>query len=113
MNPVAVYGGILLAGEGVIHLLFFVISKSIGKPNRDRISLSTIMKGLLERTFVVVVLVLGLASALAMLGALKIATRIKDEENKVSNDFFLIGNLVSILFGIAYYLFYLEFITKQ
>jgi hypothetical protein len=112
MNAVVTYTGILLAGEIVIHLLFFAISKSIGKPNRDRISFSTILKGLLERTFVVVVLVLGLNAALAILGALKIATRIKDEENKVSNDFFLIGNLISIMFGIVYYLFYMDFISK-
>ena len=105
MNAVVAYTGILLAGEIIIHLLFFAISKFIGKSNRDRINVATIIKGLLERTFVVVVLVLSLPSALTILGALKIATRIKDEEDKVSNDFFLIGNLVSIMFGIMYYLF--------
>lgn len=113
MNPVVAFIGLLLAGEIVIHVLFYVISRSIGKPSRDKVNLATMLKGLLERTFVVVVLVLGLASALTMLGALKIATRIKDEETKVSNDFFLMGNLISIMFGIVYYLLYLEFITKQ
>ena len=110
MNPVFTYIVLIAAGEIVIHFLFFVISRSIGKPNRDKINLATVLKGLLERTFVAVVLILGLASALTMLGALKIATRIKDEESKVSNDFFLMGNLISVLFGIVYYMLYLEFI---
>lgn len=110
MNGTATYVGIVVAGEIVVHFLFFIVSRSIGKPNRDKINLATVMKGLLERTFVTVVLVLGLTSAITMLGALKIATRIKDEESKVSNDFFLMGNLISVMFGIGYYLLYMEFI---
>ena len=113
MNPVAAYIVLLLAGEVIVHFLFYIVSRSIGKPSRDRINFATVLKGLLERTFVVLVLVLGLASALTVLGALKIATRIKDEESKVSNDFFLMGNLISILFGIVYYLLYVEFIIKS
>lgn len=95
---------VVLGGEVIIHVLFYLISKSIGKQNRDRLNMSTVLKGLLERFYVVSVLSLELGSALTLLGALKIATRIKDEENKVSNDFFFIGNIVSILFGIGYYL---------
>jgi energy-converting hydrogenase Eha subunit B len=113
MNPVAAYIILLVTGEVIVHFVFYVISKSIGKPSRDRINFATILKGLLERTFVVLVLVLELPSALTVLGALKIATRIKDEESKVSNDFFLMGNLISIIFGIVYYLLYLEFIIKS
>jgi hypothetical protein len=108
MNPIATYVGLLLSGEIVIHLLLYVISRSIGNPNRDRINVATILKGVLERTFVTIVLILGLPSALTVLGALKIATRIKDEESKVSNDFFLMGNLISIIFGIIYFLVYVE-----
>jgi len=111
MNGLMTYICMVIAGEIIVHFLFFIISRSIGKPNRDKINLATVMKGLLERTFVAVVLVLGLASAITLLGALKIATRIKDEENKVSNDFFLMGNLISVMFGIAYYLLYLKFIN--
>ena len=113
MSPVLTYAGFLMLGEVVIHLLFFLISKSIGNPNRDRINLSTVMKGWLERAFIAVVLVLGIASAITMLGALKIATRIKDEESKVSNDFFLMGNLVSVMFGIGYYVLYVKIISMQ
>jgi hypothetical protein len=111
MNAIGSFIAVVIAGEVALHILLFLISRLIGKPNRDKISFVSILKGLLERTFIVIVLVLGLAAGLAVLGALKIATRIKDEESKVSNDFFLIGNLLSILFGIGYFLFYTKFIA--
>ena len=98
------FAGILMTGELIIHVLFFLISKFIGKTSKDKISRTSILKGLLERTFILVTLHLGMNQALTLLGALKIATRIKDSEDKVSNDFFLIGNLVSVLFGIGYYI---------
>lgn len=97
--------GFVVAGELVLHMLLFALSRSIGKQSKDRITLSSILKGITERTFVVVVLQMQIASALTLLAALKIATRFKDEENKVTNDFFLMGNLISILFGIGYYHF--------
>ncbi|MCS6975339.1 MAG: hypothetical protein NZM13_12720, partial [Cyclobacteriaceae bacterium] len=62
-----------------------------------------VFKGVIERIFVLTVLCLEVASALTLLGALKIATRFKENENKVSNDFFLIGNLISVLFGFVYF----------
>lgn len=94
---------IVFLGELLAHLVFYLVSKVIKKANRDQITRSTVLKGLVERTFVVVVLFYNIASALTLLGALKIATRIKDGEDKVSNDFFLLGNLVSVLFGVFYY----------
>ncbi len=95
--------GFLIAGEVIIHVLFFAIAKMIGKSSKDRVSTVSILKGMLERIFVVVSLRFGMTQSLTLLGALKIATRIKDSEDKVSNDFFVIGNLISVLFGISYY----------
>lgn len=95
----------IAAGEVIIHVLLYFISKMIGKTSRDRISGTSIFKGILERAFILVTLRFDLASSLTLLGALKIATRIKDQEDKVSNDFFVIGNLISVLFGITYFLF--------
>lgn len=94
---------LIIAGEVLIHFVFFIFSRIIGKKDKDRISVVSVTKGFLERTFVVTSLWFQMTSALTLLGALKIATRIKDNEDKVSNDFFLVGNLVSVLFGIAYY----------
>jgi hypothetical protein len=95
---------VLIAGELLVHVLFFGISKFFGKDKKDKISGASIFKGVIERTFVVVSLHFNMTSALTLLGALKIATRIKDTEDKVSNDFFLVGNLISVLFGIGYYI---------
>lgn len=103
-NVALIFIGILIAGEVLIHFLFFLVSKFIGKGNKDKIDRTSVLKGILERMFVVVSFFYAFTSALTLLGALKIATRIKDTEDKVSNDFFVIGNLISILFGIAYYL---------
>jgi hypothetical protein len=101
---------ILLGGEIVIHFILFLLSKFFGKATKDRISLRSILKGILERIFIVVTLYHNMTQALTLLGALKIATRIKDTEDKVSNDFFLVGNLISVLFGIAYYVIFKEHI---
>ncbi|MBY0433321.1 MAG: hypothetical protein K2U26_04345 [Cyclobacteriaceae bacterium] len=94
----------MVVGEIVIHILFFLISKFIGKTNKDKISRASILKGILERAFIVMSLHFNMTQSITFLGALKIATRIKDTEDKVSNDFFLIGNLISILVAIGYYL---------
>ena len=95
---------VLLSGEIVIHIVLFLLSKLFGKTTKDKISARSIFKGMIERIFIVVSLHYNMAQALTLLGALKIATRIKDTEDKISNDFFLVGNLISVLFGIAYYI---------
>jgi len=103
MGTFAVILLILAGGEIVIHVILFMLSRFFGKVTKDKISLRSVLKGILERTFIVVTLHHNMTQALTLLGALKIATRIKDNEDKVSNDFFLVGNLVSVMFGIAYY----------
>ncbi len=94
---------LIFIGEPLIHLLLFIMSKVFGKEKKDQLSGLSVFKGILERTFVVVTLYFDMASALTLLGALKIATRIKDTEDKISNDFFLIGNLMSVLFAVVYF----------
>jgi uncharacterized membrane protein len=100
----------LILGELLIHVLFFSLSKFFGKDKKDKINGISIFKGVLERTFILVSFYFNMTSALTLLGALKIATRIKDTEDKISNDFFLVGNLISVLFGIGYYIILKELI---
>ena len=66
-------------------------------------SLSAVLRGVLERGFLFIILVIDLPQALAFFGALKIATRLKDDD-KISNEYFLVGNLISVLIVIGYYL---------
>lgn len=103
---------ILGVGELSLHLVLFLISKFIGKSNKDKMNRTSVLKGVLERAFILGALHYNMPSALTLLGALKIATKIKDHDDKVSNDFFLIGNLISILFGMAYYVLIKDFVLS-
>ena len=59
----------------------------------------------MERAFLFICLVNALPQALILFGALKIGTRLKNsQENPISNDYFLTGNLTSALFAVIYYL---------
>ena len=52
--------------------------------------------GIIERIFLYLCLFTEVYHGLTLFGALKIGTRIKADENKVSNDYFLIGNMISV-----------------
>lgn len=90
---------IFMCGELAALLIFWLIVK-IFKRNW---SLSGVLRGVLERAFLFIILLINLPQALAFFGALKIATRLKDDD-KVSNDYFLVGNLISVLIVIGYYM---------
>ena len=93
----------LIAGEAFATLLFWVVSKIFHGREGAKISRRSVFKGMVERMFIFFSLIYNLPHALTVLGALKIATRIKDE-NKISNDYFLVGNLLSISLAIAYFI---------
>ena len=103
MNSTLIYITIFVAGELIALLIFLLITKMFKK----KIHLSSVLRGALERAFLYIVLINGLTAGLTFFGALKIATRLKDD-NKISNDYFLVGNLISVLIAIGYYL-----ISKQ
>ena len=94
---------ILAGGEIFAILLFWLLSKVFHGREGAKISRRSIIKGIVERMFIFFSLIYNLPHALTVLGALKIATRIKDE-NRISNDYFLIGNLLSISLAIAYFI---------
>lgn len=64
-------------------------------------------KGVLERAFLFLALTTGFPHALVLFGALKLGTRLAPptndhDEKRISNDFFLVGNLLSVGFALAY-----------
>lgn len=61
----------------------------------------SVFKGVFERIVLSIGLILSFPTILIVFGTLKIATRFKDEEMK--NDYFLIGNVSSILLALFYY----------
>ena len=60
------------------------------------LTLGDVLKGVLERIFLIVGILAGYPHVITAFGALKIGTRIKNGE-RISNDYFLVGNLISIL----------------
>jgi hypothetical protein len=84
-----------------IELLSIVFFWLLAKYNASTITLNSVLKGIFERFFVAYSLYLGYPQILTLFAALKIATRIKDE-SKISNDYYFIGNLISISLAIIY-----------
>ncbi|MTI22720.1 hypothetical protein E1176_16935 [Fulvivirga sp. RKSG066] len=83
-------------------LVFKLLSKLNGKGKKgNKVDFRSVIKGMAERGFIAFALLSSLPQALTVFAALKIATRIK-EENKISNDFYLIGNLLSIVMAIVH-----------
>jgi hypothetical protein len=73
--------------------------------NRLGFDWKTITKGVVERLFIAFALIHDYPTALTFFGALKLATRLKRSDNEDSqpfNDYYLVGNLVSVALAIAY-----------
>lgn len=91
---------IILASELVAIFCFWLLSGL--NPSKTRtISGRGVMKGIAERAFIAFSLVNGLPHSLTLFAALKIATRIRDDDH-ISNDFYLLGNILSITLAIVY-----------
>ena len=56
----------------------------------------------MERLIMATCLAIGVVPILIVFGALKIGTRLKSPDNKIQNDYFLIGNLSSIFISVIY-----------
>lgn len=60
-----------------------------------------VLKGVLERLLLIRGILSGYPQVIIAFGALKIGTRFQ-QNNKVSNDYFLIGNFISLLVAIVF-----------
>ena len=67
----------------------------------------SIVKGILERFTIYFCLVIGLPQVLIVFGAIKIGTRL-EKTKEVTNDYFLVGNFISILTSAIYFYLYLK-----
>lgn len=96
--------GIIMVSEIVLAFMFSVISQLLYK--KMGFDFKSIFKGIIERMFLMVCLYHDYPHALTLFSALKLGTRLKHEEDKESenkyNDFYLIGNLVSVMVAIGY-----------
>jgi hypothetical protein len=89
-------------GEVLSVFIFAIIRKVIGPPQSSS-SLTTALKGMLERLVLLTGLLHGFPHILIAFGALKIGTRLHEEkETTISNTYFLVGNLLSLFIAMAY-----------
>ncbi len=92
--------------EAVVHIIFYILNKQLlTKVKEDldpALNLKDVLKGILERLVIIIGLIAGYPQTIVAFGALKIGTRIKGDIDKVSNDYFLVGNLISILAAVSY-----------
>lgn len=93
----------LVIGELVAGLTFHLLKKYLGTKQSGDPNWESVLKGILERATLFVGLLAGFPHVLTAYGALKISTRLsEDQKNHISNTYFLTGNLLSILFAMVY-----------
>jgi len=98
-----VVAGIFVIGELVSLFIFALIKRALNVPNTDPARKASVVKGIIERAVLYIGLLYGFPQILIAFGALKIGTRLhEDKKNKISNDYFLVGNLISILLAMLY-----------
>jgi hypothetical protein len=98
-------GLIIVVCELLAALVFYMLARWNAKPpevrRSSRLTWRGLFKGWVERAFLVYALISGYPQALTFFAALKIATRIKDDD-RITNDFYLIGNILSVCLAILY-----------
>lgn len=98
--------------EALLALIFSIIAQVYYK-KATGFDFKSIFKGIVERIFLSVSLINDLPHALTFFSALKLATRLKHteakEEHNSFNDYYLLGNLASVLVAIGYAHLYLNF----
>lgn len=70
----------------------------------------SVLKGLLERGMLLLGFVASIPTIIVFFGAIKLGTRLKESnDSKISNDYFLIGNVTSATLVVLEYLLFLLF----
>lgn len=90
------------AFEAMALVVFWFILKTLGGDKIRPKPLES-LKGLLERLALLTGLVLQFPQVLIFFGALKIGTRLSSETSDEGSNYFIIGNLTSVLFAFATY----------
>ncbi len=104
---------IILVSEIMLAFMFSVISQVFYK--KMGLDFRSIFKGIIERLFLLVCLFNDFPHAITFFSALKLGTRLKHEENPEAenkyNDFYLIGNLISVMVAVGYLLLLKHFLN--
>ena len=105
MTNIFIFLAIIFVTEIILAFSFAVIAQVFYQ--KIGFDFKSIFKGFIERLFLLITLVNDYPHALTLFSALKLATRLKhkdvdaETENKF-NDFYLIGNMVSVIAATGY-----------
>jgi len=102
MRNLFIYALTFIGGELVASVIFYIVRRTLGKEQVESVAMLAIFKGALERLILFLGLLNNYTTVLVVFGALKIGTRLhEDNKCSVTNDYFLIGNLLTILIAMA------------
>lgn len=94
---------VLVVGELMSLIIFAAVHKTIGSSSTSLARKASVAKGILERAVLFTGLLHGFPQILIAFGALKLGTRLhEDKDSDISNNYFLVGNLLSILIAMLY-----------
>jgi len=115
MTPLLFTGSVFIC-EIILGFIFSAIAQVFYQKNG--IDFRSLLKGVIERGFLFVSLINDFPHALTLFGALKVATRLKHtsanpEEEDSFNNFYLIGNLISVMIAIGYVYAYKHFFCQE
>lgn len=89
--------------ELIATLIFTALNKLIGPASYKLINWSALLKGIIERITLITGLMYAFPQIIIAFAALKLGTRLREEqESKISNDYFLLGNMISLLLAMLY-----------
>ncbi len=89
---------VFICQEAVGLIIFPILNRYLGPKNIKTWDFISIFKGILERFVLLTALIHDYPQILIAFAAMKLGTRINEEQDtKISNSYFLIGNLISIL----------------
>ena len=93
---------IFICGEIFGLTVFPILMHFLGTKGSKAFDALSIFKGVIERLVIFVAMIHGYPHILIAFGAMKLGTRLHDEEeNTISNSCFLLGNLISMLIAIV------------
>lgn len=82
--------------------VFPILNRILGPDGCRAFDKAAILKGAFERLVLFTALIHGYPQMLIAFGAMKLGTRLHDEqETTISNTYFLVGNLLSIFFAMV------------
>ena len=93
---------VFICGEIIAFFIFSALKKFVGPPHDNPSNKWSTFKGILERLTMLIGLLFEFPHILIAFGALKIGTRLRDDQNQISNNYFLVGNLISVLLAMVY-----------